>query len=110
MIAQFISAVCTISLMILAILIMTKAISLEDAVKAILKGLLALVVLYIAICSLAPPLVAGVTALARVLKAALVWLTVTVIVATLLILFIRVILLRLIAQMNARRDPDRGEP
>lgn len=37
---QFISALCTLAIIVLAILVMTRAISLEDALKAIGKMLI----------------------------------------------------------------------
>jgi hypothetical protein len=91
MITQCIAAMCTFAIVVLAILIMTRALSLDDALKSAGKMLLLIVLVYFAICTLVPLLNAGAAALAVLLKAAPLWLAVAVIAAGLLILILRVL-------------------
>ena len=109
MIVQCISAVCTLGIVVLAILIMTKAISLDDAVKIAGKTLLLLVILSFAVCVIGPPFRAGLTALAAFLKAILHWLVVAVIVIALLILFIQTLRWKFSARSNVSRSRNGGE-
>jgi protein-S-isoprenylcysteine O-methyltransferase Ste14 len=109
MIGQCISAVCTLGVVILAILIMTRAISLDDAIKIAGKVLLLLVILSFAVCMIGPPLHAGLTALAHVLQTILKWLVVAVIVIALLILFIQTLRWKYSARPNVSRSRNGGE-
>jgi|SRR5882724_7296984 len=109
MIGQCISAVCTLGVIVLAILIMTKSISPEDALKWIGKALLAIILAYIAVCMLAPPLRAGVLALIAILKAAVRWLVVAVFVVVPVTLLIRALLSRFMARSNTNGARDRGD-
>jgi putative effector of murein hydrolase LrgA (UPF0299 family) len=91
---QCVSAFCTFVLVILAILVMTRAISLDDVLKAAGKTLVLIMLLYFIACAIAPALHAGLGALAHLLMAAMRWIVVTVIVTTLLILVARTLLQR----------------
>jgi hypothetical protein len=101
MIAQCISAVFTLAIVVLAILIMTRAISLDDTLKTIGKKLALIVLAYFVVCALGPPLRAGMAALASLLTSALRWLAVAVIVAGPLILVARVLLRRFSVRQDA---------
>lgn len=109
MITECISAVCTLGIVVLAILIITRAISLDDAVKIAGKTLLLLVILSFAVCVIAPPLRAGLTALARVLQTILNWLVVAVLIMVPLMLVIKALRWRFAARANANSGADRGE-
>jgi hypothetical protein len=109
MIGQCISAICTLGVVILAILIMTRAISLDDAVKIAGKILILLVILSFAVCVIGPPLRAGLTALAHVLQTILNWLVVAVLVTALLILFIQMLRWKYSARPNVSRSRNGGE-
>jgi hypothetical protein len=89
MILQCISALCTLGLVVLAILIVIQRVSLDDALKAVGKAVFLLVVLSFAACLIGPIVHTGFAALAVLLKAVVHWLLVAVIIAALLILFIR---------------------
>jgi hypothetical protein len=109
MIGQCISAVCTIVVVILAILIMTRAISLDDALKIAGKILVALAALYLAACLLGPPLVAGMNALALIFKTLIRWLVVAVLIAVPLMLLITALRRRFAARSNAEGSRSGGE-
>lgn len=109
MIGQCISAICTLGVVILAILIMTRAISLDDAVKIAGKILILLVILSFAVCVIGPPLRAGLTALAHVLQTILNWLVVAVLVMVSLMLVITVLRWRFAARSNAESSRNGGE-
>jgi hypothetical protein len=108
MITQCISALCTLGIIVIAILIMTRAISLEDALKAIGKAFLLLFILYFAVCMLASPVRAGAMALVALLATAIRWLVVAVIVIALLIIFIWTLRWKS-ARSNASRSRNGGE-
>jgi hypothetical protein len=106
MISQCFSAICKLGIVILAILLIISAISLKDALKAIGKIFLLIVAAYMAVCLLVPPLVAGLIALAGLLKALAFWLAVAVLVAVLVMLLVRVSQRRFAAHSKA--DSARG--
>jgi hypothetical protein len=109
MIGQCISAVCTLGVVILAILIMTRAISLEDALTRIGKALLALVLVYVGVCALTPLLRAGLTAFAAMLKTAVRWLAVAIFVVLPVTLLVWALLSRSIARPNQKSVQDQGD-
>ena len=109
MIGQCLSAMCTLGIVFLAILIMTRAISLDDAVKIAGKILLLLVILSFAVCVIGPPLRAGLAALAHVLQTLLNWLVVAIIVMVPLMLVITALRWRFAARANVNSSADRGE-
>jgi|SRR5882724_835836 len=109
MITQCISAPCTLGIVVLAILIMTRSISLEDALKAVGKAFLAIMLAYLAVCMLGPPLRAGVVALIHLLKAVVQWLVVAVFVVEPVTLFIRVLYARFISRSSGNGARDRSE-
>jgi hypothetical protein len=90
MLLQFISAVC----IILAILTIIGVISPTDAGKAIGKGLLMLLCVFMAVCTLRSLLASAITMLLRFLKAITPWLVVTVLVAAGAMVFLRLLLRR----------------
>lgn len=91
MITECISAICTLGIVVLAILITTRVISLEDALKATGKALLLLFILYFAVCMLAEPVGAALTALVAILAKAVRWFVVAVFVILALMILIRVL-------------------
>lgn len=109
MITECISAICTLGIVVLAILITTRAISLEDALKAIGKAFLAIFLAYLAVCIIAPPLRAGVLALIAILKAAVRWLAVAVCIGVPVTLIVRALLSRFTARSNTNGARDRGD-
>jgi hypothetical protein len=109
MITQCISAVCALGVVFLAILITTRAIALDDALKVIGKALLVIMVVYIALCVLAPPLRVAVMAFVDLLKLVVRWLVVAVFVVVPVTLFIRALVSRFIARSNTNSARDRGD-
>jgi hypothetical protein len=109
MITQCISALCTLGIVVLAILITTRAISLEDALKAIGKAFLLLFILYFAVCILASPVRAGLAALVALLATAIRWLVVAVIVIALLILLLWMLSRKSVRRLNTKSNRDGGE-
>ncbi len=103
---QCVSAFCTLAIVVLALLIMTRAISLDDALKSAGKALLLIILLYFIACAIAPAFQAGLGALAHLLVTALRWIVVTVIVASLLILIARLLLQRFSARPEYRSNHD----
>lgn len=91
MIVQLISVVCTMGFVVLAILIMTRAIPLEEALKEIGKTLLILVGLSFAVCWLGPPLHAALNALVILLTTMVRWIVVAVFFTLALMILIRVL-------------------
>ena len=91
MLMQLISTVSTLGLIVLAILIMTRAISFEETGRAIGKVLLVLVFVLVAVCSLTPALQRGVAALGLLITTAIRLLLVTVSVIAVLMLFVWVL-------------------
>lgn len=91
MVTECLSALCTLGIVIIAILVITRAISLDDALKSIGKAFLLLLVLYFAVCMLAGPVHDGLTALVALLAKAVRWLVVTVIVTFALMILVRVL-------------------
>ena len=106
---QCVSTVCTLGLVVLAILIMTRAISLDDALKGIGKTLLMLVILCLAVCFLGPALHALIAALADLIMTVIHWLVVTVFAVALLMLLVRLLLRRFSGRPNAKSSRYRGE-
>jgi hypothetical protein len=106
---QCISAFGTLVLVVLAILIMTRAISLDDALKSMGKALLLIVLLYFMACAIAPALQAGLVALAHLLMTAMRWIAVTVFVTALLILIARMLLQRFSARSESRGNWNKGD-
>jgi cytochrome c biogenesis protein CcdA len=109
MITECISAICTLGTVVLAILITTRAISLEDALKAIGKVFLSIMAVYLAVCALAPPLRAGATALAQMLKTIVLWLVVAVSIIALGMLVLKALRSRFTARSNTNSARDRGD-
>ena len=109
MVVQLILVVCTMGLIVMAILIMTKAIPLEDALKGIGKTLLMLVILCLAVCFLGPALHALIVALADLIMTVIHWLVVTVFAVALLMLLVRLLLRRFSGRPNAKSSRYRGE-
>jgi hypothetical protein len=109
MLVQCVSAACTLAVIILAILILTRAISLKDALKAAGKALLVFVLLYFSTCMLLPPVTAGAHALTLLLQAAIRWLVVTVLVAALLIVIVQALRWRFSTRSRAQEGQTGGE-
>ena len=109
MLTQCISATCTLGLVILAILVITRAVSLEDALNAIGKALLVLVLVLAAVCLVGPLVRAGMAALTLLVETVIPWLLVTVLVVAVVILCLRTLLWRSGARPEARGRRDRGE-
>src|SRR5689334_13836527 len=109
MITECISAICTLGIIVIAILITTRAISLEDALKAIGRALLLLFILYCAVCMLASPVRAGLAALVALLATAVRWLVVAVIVIALLILLLWMLSRKSVTRRSAKSNHDGGE-
>jgi O-antigen ligase len=86
MVTECLSALCTLGIVVIAILVITRTISVDDALKSIGKAFVLMLVLYFAVCMLAGPVSAGLTALVALLAKVVRWLVVAVIVAGLLIL------------------------
>jgi len=96
-----VSALCTLVFVVLAILIMTRAISLDDALKSTGKALLLIILLYLGACAIGPALRAGLSDMAHMLATALRWIVVTVLVTAVLILIARM----LVQRFSAGRNP-----
>lgn len=109
MITQCVSALCTLGIVVIAILITVRAISLEDALKAIGKVFLVILAAYLAVCLLAPPLRAGMTAMVDLLKVAVRWLVVAVSVIALAMLVLTALRSRFTARSNTNSARDRGD-
>jgi hypothetical protein len=109
MVVQLFVIVCTMGLIVMAILIMTKAISLEDALKETGKTLLILVILCFAVCYLGPALHATIAALAGLLMAAIRWLVVAVFAAALLMLLPRLLRWRFSGRSNRKSSRHGGD-
>jgi len=109
MITECISAICTLGLVVLAILITTRVISLEDALKAIGKAFLLLFILYFAVCMLVSPVRAGLAALVALLATAIRWLVVAVIIIAPLILLLWMLSRTSVTRLNAKSNRDGGE-
>jgi hypothetical protein len=109
MITECISAICTLGLVVLAILITTRAISLEDALKAMGKAFLLLFILYFAVCMLVSPVRAGFAALVALLATAIRWLVVAVIIIAPLILLLWMLLRKSVMRRSAKSNRDGGE-
>jgi len=103
---QCVSAFATLALVVIAILIMTRAISLDDALKSAGKALLLIILLYFLACVIAPAFQAGLGALAHLLATVMRWIVVTVLVAALLILIARLLLQRFSARPEYRGNQD----
>ncbi len=103
---QCVSALATLGLVVLAILIMTRAISLDDALKSAGKALVLIILFYCIACAIAPALRAGLSAVAHLLMTAIRWIVVTVFVTALLILLGRMLLLRFSARPESRDNQD----
>jgi hypothetical protein len=108
MLTEFISALCTLGLVILAILVTVRAIPAEDAFRMIGKGLLIVFLGLFAICELRVLLRTGLAALAVFLKAALLSLAVTVSVTLLVMLLVWLIKTKFPARRKVSHDG--GEP
>ncbi len=80
MITQCISAAGTLGVIVLAILVIVRAVSLDDALESVGKLLVLILVAALAGCLLRPLLLAGGGALNYILRAALLGLVVTVVV------------------------------
>jgi hypothetical protein len=102
---QCVSAFCTLAIVVLAILIMTRAISLDDALKAAGKALVLIILFYCIACAIAPALRAGLNAAAHLLMTAMRWIVVTVLVTALLILLGRMLLRRFSARAGIEGQP-----
>jgi len=85
---------------------MTRAISLDDALKAAGKALALIILLYFIACAMAPALRALLGTLAYLLMMAMRWVVVTVIVTALLILVARMTLRRFSARSEFRNNRD----
>lgn len=103
---QYVLAFCTLALIVLGLLIMTRAISLDDALKSTRKAFLLIILLYCIACAIAPALRAGFNVMALLLGTAMRWIVVTVIVTALFILIARVLLQRFSAQPESRSNRD----
>jgi DMSO/TMAO reductase YedYZ heme-binding membrane subunit len=79
---QCISAVCTLGLVLFAVLVMMRVVSFEDTMKSIGKNILLLFVLVVAVSSLLPALTLLLATLVR-------WLVVTVLVIAAVMFLIR---------------------
>lgn len=101
MFTQCIAPICTIAAIVLAILLMTRTISLEDALKQIGKMFLLILLVYMAICILAPPVRAGLMALRELFSALTRWLLVSIPVIAALTLGIRALMSRRRARSNS---------
>jgi hypothetical protein len=75
---QLISTVCTLGLIVIALLVITRRISLEDAIKVILKGVLAVILVLTLICVLKEPIAAALNIGLAVLKTCIAWLSLIV--------------------------------
>ena len=102
---QCVSAFSTLAIVVLAILIMTRAISLDDALKSAGKALALIILLYFMACAIAPALRAGLAGLAHLLMTAMRWIVVTVFVTALLILIVRMLLQRFSARSESGEKP-----
>lgn len=94
MLLQFISAVCIVSCIILAMLIMIGIVSPKDACKAIGKGLLMFLCTLMAVCMLRSLLTSATILLLQFLKAIVPWLVVTVFLVTAAMVVLRLLLRR----------------
>lgn len=99
---QCVSAFCTLAIVVLALLIMTRAISLDDALKSAGKALLLIILFYCIACAIAPALRAGLNAMALLLATAMRWIVVTIFVTALLILLVRMLLQRFSAHSESK--------
>jgi uncharacterized membrane protein len=81
---QLISEVCTSGLIVITLLIITRRISLKDAGKVILKGILAVVLILTLICVLKGPLAAALAIGLAALKSCIAWLSLIVLVLLLI--------------------------
>ena len=72
---QVISVFCTLGLIVIALLIITRRISLEAAGRVILKGILAVVLILTLVCALKAPLSAALCIGLAALKSCIVWLS-----------------------------------
>lgn len=106
MFTQCIAPICTIAVIVLAILLMTRVISLEDALKQIGKMFLLILLVYMAICILTPPIRAGLMALRELFSIVVRWLLVAVFVIVLLMLLVRVLQRRFAAHSKANSARD----
>ena len=94
MLTSLISLLAVLSLAVVGLLVITRAVSLEEAAKSIIKVIAILILVMLAIClsrSILSPLLDSLLAL---LKAAIAWLLVTVFVVGLAMLVIRILFAR----------------
>lgn len=103
---QCVSAFGTLALIVLAILVMTRAISLDDALNSVGKAVVLIILLYFIACEIAPALRAGLGALTHLLMTAIRWIVVTVFVTAFLILIARMLLRRFSGRPEARGNWD----
>jgi low temperature requirement protein LtrA len=97
MVSQCFGALCTLGIVVIAILVITRRISLDDALKSIGKLLLLIVALYFAVCMLAGPVQTGFAALVTLLAKAVRWLVVAVVI---------VVLFRIIVRARASKESE----
>src|SRR5262249_55830008 len=108
MIAQFTCALFTLAIVVLVILVMTRAISLVDALKAMGKGFLLVLAVSIAVCLITPPSHAAMTATTVFLKLTVRFLAVAVPLIAAVTLVLWVLMSRLRARSNTNGAQDLG--
>ena len=109
MIGSFICAVCTLALVVVAILVTIRAVSLEEAAKAIGRIVLVFVLVLIAVCLLREAVITGVPALMVLLKTFVRWLIVTVFVIAMLILLLWMLSRKSVTRRSAKSNHDGDE-
>lgn len=109
MLGQSISAVCVLGIVIVALLTMTRTISMKEAAHAVGRVFLVVVGVLFALCLLKPLLVTGVTAALWLLKSLVLWLAVIAVVIIVLTLVVRILISRFKNSFARRGNRERGE-
>lgn len=109
MVSQCISAVAVLGIVVIAILIMTRAISLEQAASVLGRGFLVLVLAILALCMVKGLLVTAATDALGLLKSLTPWLVVLVLVTTGTMIVSRLLIARFGNRSPRRGDHDGGE-
>jgi hypothetical protein len=107
MITQCLSAVCALGIAILGILVMVRAISLEEAAKTVGRIVLIIVLVLVGLCLLRQ---ADLLTLMSSVKAFVLWLVVTVLVIAPLMLALGMLFARFQKRLSDHGTRDRGEP
>lgn len=94
MISQCIGALCTLGIIVIAILVITRRVSFDDALKSIGKAFLLMLVLYFAVCMIAEPVQAGFIAIVTLLAKVVRWFLGVVLALAAVLLLIRMLSIR----------------